>query len=435
VAVAFRQYYEEMSGALDNFLNSKDAQQRQLGQMLVRLEYENLMTALHLALDSQVSILKLYKTLSNYLDATKDERRGLALGEAVLPRLQAYPEAALSGPLGLELIGVLGDIAKRQAELKQYATAEASYQETIRLLNAQTMLDRESREKGKAGMLHNLGRVAQAQRQWGQAEQYYQQALAIYVEFNDRYSQASTYHTLGVVAHEHRQWGQAEQYYQQALAIKIEFNDRYEQASTYHQLGQVAEEQRQLGQAEQYYQQALAIKIEFNDRYSQASTYHNLGVVAHKHRQWGQAEQYYQQALAIYVEFNDRYEQAGTYHNLGWVAHEQRQWGQAEQYYQQALAIKIEFNDRYEQASTYHQLGQVAEEQRQWGQARDYFLKGLAIIAEFDDEHGLAITLRSLGRLWQASRDTDLPHAIASILHTTPENVETRLSSLLSEET
>ena len=117
------------------------------------------------------------------------------------------------------------------------------------------------------------------------------------------------------------------------------------------------------------------------------------------------------------------------------VAQEQRQWGQAEQYYQQALAIKIEFNDRYSQASTYHQLGLVAQEQRQWGQARDYFLKALAITAEFDDEHRLAITLRSLGRLWQASRDTDLPHAIASILQTTPEDVETRLSSLLSEET
>ena len=58
----------------------------------------------------------------------------------------------------------------------------------------------------------------------------------------------------------------------------------------------------------------------------------------------------------------------------------------------------------------------------------------LAITAEFDDEHGLAITLRSLSRLWQASRDTGLPHAIASIMQTTPEDVEKLLSSLLSAE-
>jgi tetratricopeptide (TPR) repeat protein len=434
VIVAFRQYYEAMSGALDGLLTSKDAQQRQLGQVLVRLEYENLMTALQLALDAQVSIMKLYVTLSAYLDATKDERRGLVLGEAVLPRLQAYPTAALSGRLGAELIGVLDDIARRQLELKQYAAAEASYRETLRLLVAQTTLDRKTREGGKAGVLHQLGAVAQEQRQWGQAEQYYQQALAIKIELQDRYSQASTYHQLGAVAQEQRQWGQAEQYHHKVLAILVEFKDRYSQARTYHQLGIVAQEQQQWGQAEQYYQQALAIWVEFKDRYSQARTYDNLGIVAQEQQQWGQAEQYYQQALAIWVEFEDRSRQARTYDNLGMVAQEQQQWGQAEQYYQQVLAIWVEFKDRYEQAGTYHQLGRVAEEQRQWGQARDYFLKALAITAEFDDYHVLAITLRSLGHLRQASHDTDLTHAIASILQTTPEYVETWLAALLSEE-
>src|SRR5215510_4227619 len=34
MAVAFRQYYEAMSGTLDACLNSKDAQQRQLGLVL-----------------------------------------------------------------------------------------------------------------------------------------------------------------------------------------------------------------------------------------------------------------------------------------------------------------------------------------------------------------------------------------------------------------
>jgi hypothetical protein len=74
-------------------LDSKEAQERQLGQMLVRLEYENLMTALRLALEEQVSILSLYNTLSGYLNAVNDERRVLALGETVLPRLQAYPRS------------------------------------------------------------------------------------------------------------------------------------------------------------------------------------------------------------------------------------------------------------------------------------------------------------------------------------------------------
>ncbi|WP_231395424.1 tetratricopeptide repeat protein, partial [Dolichospermum circinale] len=71
---------------------------------------------------------------------------------------------------------------------------------------------------------------------------FYQQALAIYIEFGDRYSQASTYHNLGILAQQMREYAQARDFYQQALAICIEFGDRYSQARTYHHLGIVAQE-------------------------------------------------------------------------------------------------------------------------------------------------------------------------------------------------
>ncbi|MEG3440446.1 tetratricopeptide repeat protein, partial [Pannus brasiliensis CCIBt3594] len=69
------------------------------------------------------------------------------------------------------------------------------------------------------------------------ARENYRQALAIYVEFGDRFSQASTYHQLGIVAQELREFEEARENYRQALAIFVEFGDRFSQASTYHQLG------------------------------------------------------------------------------------------------------------------------------------------------------------------------------------------------------
>jgi len=114
--------------------------------------------------------------------------------------------------------------------------------------------------------------VAEEQRQWAQAEQYYQKALEIYVEFNDRYEQAGTYGQLGMVAQEQRQWAQAERHYQRALEISIEFNDRMGQARTHHQLGRVAEEQRQWAQARDYFLKALETFRIHEDT-------HNLGIV------------------------------------------------------------------------------------------------------------------------------------------------------------
>jgi tetratricopeptide (TPR) repeat protein len=44
--------------------------------------------------------------------------------------------------------------------------------------------------------------VAQELREYEQARTHYQQALDIYIEFNDRYEQAGTYHNLAWIIHE-----------------------------------------------------------------------------------------------------------------------------------------------------------------------------------------------------------------------------------------
>ncbi len=142
-----------------------------------------------------------------------------------------------------------------------------------------------------------------------------------------------------MVALELREFEQARNDYQQALQIKIEFNDRYSQASTYHQLGMVAQELREFEQARNDYQQALQIKIEFNDRYSQASTYHQLG-----RQELREFEMTTNKPCKSTSSSTIATQQAGTYHQLGMVAQELREFEQARNDYQQALQIKIEFN-------------------------------------------------------------------------------------------
>jgi tetratricopeptide (TPR) repeat protein len=51
--------------------------------------------------------------------------------------------------------------------------------------------------------------------------------LQIYIEYNDRYAQASTYHQLGRVAEEQQQWKEASKYFLQSLEIDATYNDTY----------------------------------------------------------------------------------------------------------------------------------------------------------------------------------------------------------------
>ncbi len=227
VETAFREYYNQLGDMLYQLLQSKESQKRQVSQIITSLEYENLVTALHLALAAHVSIHNPYFALSRYLDAAQDQNRGLQLGQSVLNSLETYSIDKLEGQLGFDFANVVGDVANRQLELKRYEEAEISYQKVLNLLSHLEHLDKKECRRLKAGTYHQLGNVAYEQRQWEQAEQYYQQALQIKIEYNDRYAQASTYHQLGMVAQEQRQWEQAREYFLQALEIFVEYKDTY----------------------------------------------------------------------------------------------------------------------------------------------------------------------------------------------------------------
>jgi tetratricopeptide (TPR) repeat protein len=434
VESAFREHYQGLCDGINSMQTSKEPKQRQAGQVLAKLEYENALRALELSLAAQGSIMASYRMLSQFFDDAQDNAAGLALAERVSEALEQYPKQLLAGPLGLEMVGVIDYAASRFLLLKRYPQAKAAYKRALAIHNSNASIPPEERRRRSTSIYHQLGWVAQEQRQWAKAEKNYREALRIKVEFSDRYEQASTYHQLGWVAQEQRQWAEAEKNYREALRICVEFSDRYSQGRVYHQLGRIAQEQRQWAEAEKNYREALRIHVEFNDRYSQASTYHNLGAVAQEQRRWAEAEKNYREALRIYVEFNDRYvefndrySQASTYHQLGRVAEEQRQWAEAGKNYREALRIDVEFDDRYSRASTYHQLGRVAEEQRQWAEAEKNLLEALRIYAEFEDRYHIGITLRSLARI--APERPGLAGRIAEILGTTADQAQELLDS------
>ena len=422
VETAFREHYQGLCRMIYSLQTSKEPKERPSGQSLAKLEYENALRALELSLAARSSIMAPYMVLSQFFDDAKDNAAGLALAESVSEGLERYPEQLLAGPLGLGMVGVIDDTAARFLLLKRYPQAKAAYERALAILRSNTSIPPEERRRASASIYHQLGVVAQEQRQWEEAEKNLLEALRIDVEFDDRHEQASTYAQLGRVAQEQRQWEEAEKNCREALRIFVEFNDRHAQAGTYHQLGWVAQEQRQWTEAEKNYREALRIYDDFNDRYSQGRVYHQLGIVAQAQRQWAEAEKNYREALRIYVEFNDRYEQGRVYHQLGVLAQEQQQWAEAEKNYREALRIYVEFNDCYSQAGPYHQLGTVAEDRQQWEEAEKNLLEALRIYAQSEDRHNLGITLRSLARV--APQRPGLAGRIAEILGMTADQAQ-----------
>ncbi len=108
---AFRLHYQEIGDALYELLTSKQPEERPLGQFLVQQEYENLLTALRLALAAQALVVGLYRVLAKYLEQMQEPQRGLELAQLVWAGLQSYPVELQSGEIGREIIAILDSLA------------------------------------------------------------------------------------------------------------------------------------------------------------------------------------------------------------------------------------------------------------------------------------------------------------------------------------
>ena len=235
---AFRRHYDGLGGALGQLIESKEPGERQLGQALIGLEYENLHQALRLALSGREGFYNLLFPLDLFLDQRQEHGRRIPLLQSVLAAREGYPPP-LAGDIGVDFIAAGDWLGSSLLQTQQYPAAAQVYQDKLTLLDALTGVADEWRGKDRAGTYHQLGRVAEEQRQWAAAEGYYRQALALYVEFNDRYEQAGTYHQLGRVAQAQRQWAAAEGYLLQSLEIFQQYQDEYSLGITRRSLGRV----------------------------------------------------------------------------------------------------------------------------------------------------------------------------------------------------
>ncbi|MGF1535209.1 MAG: tetratricopeptide repeat protein [Elainellaceae cyanobacterium] len=408
---AYKAYYKERGNHYRKLMNSKQRQERQTGLACCRLEYENLQKTLQICLDEQDTIEAFY-CLRDCLRIGNNTDGWSKLSQHVYDTQAQYAADLKTGQLGIDMAMVTGDLATCRLLSKDYAAAEQLYWEAITLAEALTKIDEQFRQvKLRAVSFHQLGIVAQKQRQWQQAVDNFNQALTLKTKYGDPYGQACTYHQLGVVAQEQWQWQQAIDYFKQALTIKIEYGDFPGQANTYHQLGMVAQEQRQWQQAVDYFNQAVAIKIKYGNRADQARLYTHLGTIAQEQRQWQQAVDDYGKALEIYLEYGDRANQARTHHSLGIITQEEQQWQQAADHYSQALEIYLECGDSASQARTYYNLSVVMQAQRQWQQAIDHCRQALKLYLDAGDRASQARAYFQLGvlarerRRWQQANE------------------------------
>ena len=103
--------------------------------------------------------------------------------------------------------------------------------------------------------------------------------MKIYEDAGDFYKAADEYHQLGMLAQEQRQFNQAISYYPKALGVYEKFQDWYRTSLTLAKLGKVLEAQSNFSQALAIYIHGLAIGIKHYQEFIEVFIYLLAGML------------------------------------------------------------------------------------------------------------------------------------------------------------
>ncbi|MGD1804936.1 CHAT domain-containing protein [Dapis sp. BLCC M126] len=247
------QQLEQYEKALENYQQALEIRQ-QLGdtdRTSVPLR-EQIAATLH-------SIGTVYYHLSQYPQALASLNKALKISR------QLEDTAAISSTLNE--IGVIYD---RQGK---YPKAIEFYEEALE------MAKKEKENVNFTEILSNLGLVNSRLGRYQQAIDFYRKVLQ-----NDPPNKATFLTYIGAVYRYLEEFSKALKFYQQALEIYEENQDRLNIATTLDNIGVIYREQEKYSQALEYHQQALTIREELGDKEGKSTTIHNIGLV---HRESG----------------------------------------------------------------------------------------------------------------------------------------------------
>ncbi|MBE9049325.1 tetratricopeptide repeat protein [Nostocales cyanobacterium LEGE 11386] len=288
---------------------------------------------------------------------------------------------------------VLHQLARNEAELGEVEQAQQFYQQALKLCP-------ETEEKDKATIIHNLAVIYAQQGEVEQAIALYNQSLEIKERIGDDKGKAMTLHSLAVRYVNRGNIEQAIQLYNQSLEIKERIGDHQGKAMTLHELGRTYANRGDVEQAIQLYNQSLEIKERIGNAQGKAATLHQLALLYASRGDVEQAIQLFNQSLEIKERIGNVKGKAITLHELGRIHASRGDVEQAIQLFNQSLEIKERIGNVKGKATTLDELGRIYANRGDVEQAIQLFNQSLEIKERIGNAKGKAATLEQIALLY-----------------------------------
>ncbi|MFT4601751.1 MAG: tetratricopeptide (TPR) repeat protein [Arenicella sp.] len=268
---------------------------------------------------------------------------------------------------------------------------------SINLEKKLSTIERMSFLKSKGFSLNNLGIIYQERGDYGKANDFHTESLAIKKIIGDKNGIAASLNNIGLIYRKQGDYDKAIDYYTKSLSIYEEIDIKTGIATALLNIGSIYHDQDDFDKAIDYYTESLAIKEEIENKSGIASSLNNIGAVYREQGNLDKALDFYTRSLSINEEIGNKLGMSYSLNLIGIIYQDQENYDKATDYYTKSLRLSEEMGGKSGIISSLNSLGNIAYKQGHYEKAIDYSSRALAMAQEI----GFALMVRNSAKsLW-----------------------------------
>jgi CHAT domain-containing protein/Tfp pilus assembly protein PilF len=251
---------------------------------------------------------------------------------------------------------------------------------------------------GIATNLFNVGAIYHAQAiDYEKAYFFLDESQKIFRELQDKESLSLVAHTFGKVALSLGRYEKALSSFNESIKINKELNNQQAVAANLNLVGNVYSSLGQYDKLLQYYQEALEINKRINNQQEISTSLRNIGDAYCDLLQFDKALPYYENALEIQKKLNLRSDMIITLNNIAALYKDLNQYDKSLFYYEDALKTAREFNNIAEIAVIFNNIGNVYGAIGKSDAALSYYQQSLDLEKKLNRPIRLTTVLNNFG--------------------------------------
>jgi tetratricopeptide (TPR) repeat protein len=276
----------------------------------------------------------------------------------------------------------------------------------INLKNLLAEIGEQEKSKAKCDLLNRLGHLCNSLGMNNEALAYYEQALKIQEEINDKQGEGATLNNISQVYNAKGNYDKSLYYLKQSLKISQDIKDKNGESVTLINISQIHKVKGKINIALDYVNQALNIAKQTHNKRNEGAALNHLAMLNRIKGDNSLALFYLFKSLEIKRGMNDKQGESQVLNDLSQIYHDEGDYDNALINLEQSLKISRKIGDKQVESMVLNNISQVYSDKGDYDTALQFLEQSLKIQQNISDKAGECVTLFNIGDIyyWQINK-------------------------------